>query len=427
MKIDNIKKRVAILGLGYVGLPLAAEFAKKNISITAFDIDKKRVKELKKGIDSNLDVDISKVCKKKNLIFTHQKNFLNNHDFFIISLPTPVTKNNKPDLRYLKQGSELVGRYLKKGNIVIYESTTYPSCTRNYCIPILEKISKLKINKDFYCGYSPERVNPGDSGHKLSKISKVVSGSNKYSLLEIKKLYKIIIDAKVYSAESIEIAEAAKIIENVQRDVNIALVNELSVFFRKVNIDPIKVFKAASTKWNFLNFKPGLVGGHCISVDPYYLTYFCKKNFFNPKIIDSGRWTNQNMSKFLYDRIISLIKNEQKKIKILILGFAFKENVSDFRNTKVYDLVKLLKNNKNLKVDIFDPLIDVKKVKEKYNLKLLSSLNYKKKYYDCIALLVPHKKILSSFYLNSVKILKNEGIIFDLKTVLKKKKNIFGV
>jgi len=410
-------KKVSIIGLGYVGLPLAN--ALKNFyKVCGFDLNKIRINELNLGFDRNMEVSKNELLKKKNLLFTNEIENIRKSDFIIITVPTPITKNNKPDLKPLEQACIMTANYLKKGTIVIFESTVYPSCTENYCVPLLEKYSKKKYNKHFFVGYSPERVNVGDKKHKLENITKIVSGSNIKTLKSVKNLYSKIIKADIFECENIITAEAAKVIENTQRDLNIAFINEISVIFNKMKIKTHKVLEAAGTKWNFLKFQPGLVGGHCIGVDPYYLTYISEKIGINPKVILSGRSVNDNMHKnisiFFHNEITKRFPKNIKK-KILILGLSFKENTNDLRNSKVFNLCENL-NKLGYTVDVLDPLV-LNLTKKKY-FNFLKSLHKKIKYHG-ILLAVPHKKILDKidFYSNSI--VKN-GILLDLKGLLKK-------
>tara|TARA_B100000575_G_C23140430_1_gene663530 strand:+ start:1537 stop:2787 length:1251 start_codon:yes stop_codon:yes gene_type:complete len=403
---------ITIVGLGYTGLPLLIEFFKKGYSVNGFDKDKKKIKRLKLGID------LTKELKKKDLRFLKNINFVDNihkvkkTDFIIIAVPTPIDKKNKPDLRLLIDASKEVSKILKEGNIIIYESTVYPGCTEEVCVPVLEKFSGLKFNKNFYCGYSPERINPGDQKRKLSNVIKVTSGSTKLIARKIDKLYKSIIKAGTHLAPSIRTAEAAKVIENIQRDLNIALINELAMLFDRLNLNTSEVLKAAGTKWNFHSYKPGLVGGHCISVDPYYLTYKAIKKKFNPQMILSGRKTNNSVPKFIANKIKDRLNN--KRSEILILGFTFKENCPDFRNSKIVDLTKELKNNK---VYIYDPLVNVNEVKIKYKLNFLKNITNKK--FDVIILAVAHD-VFRSYLKNKVfDNLKVDGFIYDVKSYFK--------
>ena len=408
----NKNTRICIIGLGYVGLPLALAF-EKYFNVIGFDTNNLRINELKKKNDATGEVSKNDLLKAKSIIFTSDQKDIKKIDIFIVTVPTPIYKNKSPDLSLLKNACYFVGKKIIKNNIVIFESTVFPGATEEICVPIIERISKLKFNKDFFCGYSPERINPGQTRHKLHNIVKVTSGSNSNTLNVVDNLYKKIVKVGTYRAESVKIAEAAKVIENTQRDLNIALVNELSILFDKLNIDTNKVLKAASTKWNFINFKPGLVGGHCIGVDPYYLTYKSKKEGYNPKVILAGRKVNDEMPLYVANKAINVM-NKQKKTKnkkILIMGFAFKENCRDVRNTKVYDLYCHLVK-KGMKVDVYDPVVDPEEVKKYYKINLLNKIFRKK--YDLIIIAVGHnifKKINKNFF--------SKAILFDLKSIKK--------
>ena len=408
-------KKITIIGLGYVGLPLAIEFAKK-FDVLGFDISKYRVDELKRGIDTNDEFMKSEILNAK-LNFTCSESDLIDSDFYIITVPTPLKKSNKPDLRPLKSASQIVGKKIKRGDIVIYESTVYPGCTEEDCIPILEKTSGLVYNVDFFCGYSPERINPGDKKRKLSNIKKVVSGSNLKVSKIINNLYSEIITAGTYIAPSIKVAEASKIIENVQRDVNISLMNEFAIIFEKLDLDTKEVLDAASTKWNFLNFKPGLVGGHCIGVDPYYLAYKSEKSGYKPKVLLNGRKVNNNISKNIFKSIHKQCINSDidlKKCKILILGITFKENCSDIRNSRVinlYNHFKKLNNN----IDVYDPYADKNEVYQFSGIKLIDKIIKK---YEVVILAVAHDQFLEIDYKN---ILNENYVLYDVKSILPKK------
>ena len=413
--------KISVIGLGYVGLPLALAFS-KNQKVIGFDINKNRVNDLNLGIDVYKDQSKKEIKKKKNLIITYEINEITSSDYFIITVPTPVDKNNLPNLKSLINSSKIVGKSIKKGSIVIYESTVYPSCTEEICVPILEKYSGLKFNKDFFCGYSPERINVGDSSHKLENITKIVSGSNVKTTNKIYNLYKKIIRAKIFKASSIKVAEAAKVIENTQRDLNIAFINELSIIFDRLDINTYDVLAAASTKWNFIKFKPGLVGGHCIGVDPFYLAHIAKKKGYFPKVILAGRDINEKMSKFVFNKTLTLMKKKKLKIKnskILILGFSFKENCSDPRNSKVQDMVKYFLNKK-MSIRIYDPIVYKEFLEKKYKDLFINNISKFKSYFDVIILAVPHKTYLNNYVNLFKKILKKNHIIFDLKSALKK-------
>jgi len=413
--------KITVIGLGYVGLPLALAFSKKQ-KVIGFDINKKRVNDLNLGIDVYKDQRKKEIKRKKNFRITYNINEILASDYFIVTVPTPVDKNNAPNLKSLKNSSKIVGKSIKKGSIVIYESTVYPSCTEEICVPILEKYSGLKFNKDFFCGYSPERINVGDSKHKLENITKIVSGSNNATTSKIYNLYKKIIKAKIFKASSIKVAEAAKVIENTQRDLNIAFLNELSIIFDKLDINTNDVLAAASTKWNFINFKPGLVGGHCIGVDPFYLAYVAKKRGYFPKVILAGRDINEKMSKFVFNKTLTLMKKKKlkiKKSKILILGYSFKENCSDPRNSKVQDIVKYFLSKK-ISIKIYDPIVYKEFLEKKYKDLFINNISNFKNYFDGIILAVPHKILLNNYENLFKKILKKKHIIFDVKSVLKK-------
>jgi len=408
-------KKITIIGLGYVGLPLAIEFGKK-FDVIGYDISKSRINELINGIDSNGEFKKNEILKGK-INFTQSENDMRDSEFYIITVPTPLKKSNKPDLGPLKNASKIVGKKLKKGDIVIYESTVYPGCTEDECVPILVKNSSLVYNVDFFCGYSPERINPGDKKRKLSNIKKVVSGSNSKVSKIVNELYSEIINAGTYVAPSIKVAEASKIIENVQRDVNISLMNEFALIFEKLNIDTKEVLDAASTKWNFLNFKPGLVGGHCIGIDPYYLAYKSEKSGYKPKVLLNGRKVNNNISKNIFKSIQKQCISSNinlKKCKILILGITFKENCSDIRNSRVLDLYNQFKKLNN-RIDIYDPYADKDEVYRFSNIKLIDSVDKK---YDVVVLAVAHNKFLS---INYNKILNKNYVLYDVKSVLPKK------
>ena len=415
--------KIAIIGLGYVGLPLAVEFSKKYKTI-GFDLNKRRIDQLKKGLDITNEVEKKYILNKK-LFFTTQESEISKCNTFIVTVPTPIKKNKKPDLKFLKQASKIVGRNLKEGSIVIYESTVYPGVTEDICVPIVEKVSGLKVNINFYCGYSPERINPGDKKHRIVNIKKVTSGSTEASALYVDKLYKSIIKAGTFKAKDIKTAEAAKVIENTQRDINIALMNEFSMVFNKIGLDTQSILEAAQTKWNFLPFKPGLVGGHCIGVDPYYLAYKSIKSGHTPEMILSGRKINDHMSKFVSKEILNLMRHKNislKEAKVLIMGFAFKENCPDHRNTKIYDLYNNL-FKKVSKVDIYDPLINIKDAKKSYDANFI--IKVPKKFYDTIIIAVPHSIFIDFGKNNFEEYLKQNHIIYDLKNLFNNPKNFY--
>ena len=406
-------KSLGIIGLGYVGLPLAVAFSKKYPTF-GYDINNSRINDLKLGIDRTNEIE-SKSLKNsfKNLFLTSEINDLKNCNIYIVTVPTPVNEDKTPNLNPITEATLIVSGILKKDDIVIFESTVYPGLTEEICVPILEDGSKLKFNKEFFVGYSPERINPGDKNHTINKIIKVVSGSDKQTLKIISKLYNSIIEAGVYKAPSIKIAEAAKVIENSQRDINIAFVNELSIIFNKMGINTGEVLKAANTKWNFLDFYPGLVGGHCIGVDPYYLAYKSKKLGYNPKVILSGREINDLMPSFIVKEILALFLKKRdsiKKCSVLILGATFKENCPDYRNSKVIEIYDLLKKNE-FKVDVFDPWIDNSKFKKENDFMTLEKLDESFKY-DIIILAVGHNEFRK---IDPKKFLIKNGLVFDIK------------
>lgn len=408
-------KTIAIVGLGYVGLPLAVEFGKKYTTI-GFDINQQRIDELAAGNDRTLEVETSQLSEAKNLQFTTQLNDLKKADFFIVTVPTPIDKNNRPDLTPLIKASETVGKVLKKGDIVVYESTVYPGCTEDDCVPILEKQSGLKFNIDFFCGYSPERINPGDKVHTVTKIRKITAGSTPEIAAQVNNVYASIITAGTYQAPSIKVAEAAKVIENCQRDINIAFVNELALIFDKMGIDTLDVLEAAGTKWNFLPFRPGLVGGHCIGVDPYYLTHKAEEIGYHSQVILAGRKINDNMGAFVANKVVKLMIKKGINVntaKALVLGITFKENCPDIRNSKVIDIITELKDF-GVQVDIFDPNADAHEVEEEYNVSLVDKLANN---YDTVILAVAHKDFET---LNISSVCKTNHVVYDVKAVLQK-------
>ena len=413
------RKNIAIIGLGYVGLPLALAFS-KYFDVIGFDKNVQRVKELKKGIDVTGEIESKNLTQLKKIKITNNNKEIKKCNIFIVTVPTPINKAKDPDLSYLADASTIISKVLKKDDIVIYESTVFPGATETFCVPILEKYSNLKFNSDFFCGYSPERINPGDKKNQLTNIKKITSGSNKEVADFIDKIYLKIIKAGTYKASSIMVAEAAKVIENIQRDVNIALVNELSVIFNALEIDTEEVLDAAATKWNFIKYKPGLVGGHCISVDPYYLTHKAKSQGILSQVILSSRKVNDNMASHVVNQLIKqMVKKDigVSKSNVLILGFTFKENCNDLRNTLVNELAIGL-NEYNCKVDIYDPLIDIKRTKKIYKLNFLSEL--KKSKYDAIILAVAHKDIRDMGINRIRQLAKEKSIIYDLKHMFPK-------
>ena len=416
--------KLAIVGLGYVGLPLAIEFGKTFNNVCGFDVNKKRIDELNIFLDTTGEMSPTAIRRATKLKFCNNLNEIKDCNCYIIAVPTPVNKKNIPDLKLLINASKLVAKVLKKKDIVIYESTVYPGATEEVCVPVLEKFSSLKFNKDFYIGYSPERINPGDKKHTIKNIIKVVAGSTNQTTNFVSDLYSSIVRAGTYKVSSIKTAEAAKIIENTQRDLNIALVNELSIIFQKLDLDTEEVLKAAETKWNFNSYRPGLVGGHCIGVDPYYLTFKSKTVGYYPKVILSGRKVNDDMSKYVCNNILNIFKKRKiknNKAKVLIMGLSFKENCSDIRNSKVLDVCKFLLKKK-IKVEAYDPAVN----KAEAELNFLNLITFpKKNYYDCVLVAVKHNifvkmksKIIKSFC-------NNTGFIYDLKYMLNEKKNYF--
>ena len=418
-KTKNLK--LAVIGLGYVGLPLALEFSKKR-KVIGFDINKKRIKELNSGLDKNLEADKYELQNTKQLNFTCDKKKLECANCFIITVPTPIDELKKPDLEPLLNASEIVGKVLKREDLVIFESTVYPGCVEEQCVPILEKFSNLKFNQDFFCGYSPERINPGDKRHTISNIKKITSGSTAEIADLVDDLYNEIITVGTFKAQSIKVAEAAKVIENTQRDLNIALINELSILFTKMNIDTQAVLDAAGTKWNFLPFKPGLVGGHCIGVDPYYLTHKAENIGYKPKIILAGRKINDYMGTYVALELMKKMKKKKIKIKgskILIMGLTFKENCPDIRNSGIQSVIAELKKF-DCSMDLYDPWADKKEVKKEFSVYPNSKLSHNT--YDGIIIAVAHKifkdmgiKIISN-------LCKKNCVIYDLKYLFPKDK-----
>ncbi len=412
-------KKIAVIGLGYVGLPLAVEFGKLR-PVIGYDINPVRIAELQAGRDHTLECGQEELAQAKFSSFTAYPDVLLEAQIFIITVPTPVDKANQPDMTPLLKASETVGKALKRGDIVIYESTVYPGATEEVCVPVLEQFSKLKFNSDFYCGYSPERINPGDKEHRLPTIKKVTSGSTPQVAEVIDQLYQQIITAGTYKASSIKVAEAAKVIENTQRDLNIALMNELSLIFSKLGIDTLEVLEAAGTKWNFLPFRPGLVGGHCIGVDPYYLTHKALEVGYHAQVILAGRRINDSMAAHVADETIKLMLRKNLPVlggKILLLGLAFKENCPDVRNTKVVDIVKTLKGY-NTQVDVYDPWIDVVEAEVEYGLQCLSHLPPAQGQYSAIILAVGHHQFVSMGE-EGLKAFGQPGsVLFDVKGVL---------
>jgi UDP-N-acetyl-D-glucosamine/UDP-N-acetyl-D-galactosamine dehydrogenase len=409
-KVENT--RIAIIGLGYVGLPLAVEFGKK-YQVLGFDINEVRVKELQNGYDRTLEIEPDGLKSSKSLIFSTKVEDLKDYSVFIVTVPTPIDKFKKPDLVPLLSASRTIGKILKKGDTVIYESTVYPGCTEEDCVPVLEKESGLRFNQDFFCGYSPERINPGDKINTLTKIKKVTSGSTPEIADFVNDLYGSIITAGTYKATSMKVAEASKAIENAQRDVNISFVNELALIFDKMGIDTSEVLEAAGTKWNFLKFKPGLVGGHCIGVDPYYLLHKSESLGYYPQVILSGRRVNDNMGIFVANKLIKLLIKNGHKIEgsnVLILGITFKENCPDIRNSRVVDVYNELKEF-GVNVTVHDPYADTHEVKEEYGIEITTELSNK---YDGILLAVSHNEYKT---LNLENFKNKNAVVFDIKSM----------
>ena len=421
--ISKKKIKIGIIGLGYVGTPLALSFG-KYFHVVGYDSNRGRIKDLKNKKDLTKETNLKDFILAKKIIFTNNDKDLKDCNIFIVTVPTPVNKNKNPDLSYISEASKLVGSYLKKDDIVVYESTGFPGMTEEVCVPILEKKSLLTYKKNFNCGYSPERINPGDKKHELRNITKIVSASDKKTLDILKFIYKKIIKARVISASSIIVAEAAKVIENTQRDLNIALANELSIICSKLKIDTKEVINAASTKWNFHKYFPGLVGGHCIGVDPYYLTYKSKLLGYDPKIILAGRKLNDSMANYLFLKLKGLLKLKKlnkKNLKILVLGITFKENCPDIRNSQSLKLTKLIKKKYN-KVYVYDKIANITNTEDK---KIILLKKLKKNTFDVIILAVPHKKIVSRGVKKIKSFLKPKNVFLDLKGYFNKKDSDF--
>lgn len=409
-------KTLAVIGLGYVGLPLAVEFG-KTYKVLGFDIFAKRILELENGYDRTLEVEEAELKSAKNLHFTTHLEDLREAQIFIITVPTPIDNYNKPDLTPLQKASSSVGKVLKKGDIVIYESTVYPGCTEEDCVPILEKESGLKFNVDFFCGYSPERINPGDKAHRLPNIKKVTSGSTPQIAEEVNALYASIITAGTHKAPSIKVAEAAKVIENSQRDINIAFVNELALIFERLGIDTLEVLEAAGSKWNFLPFRPGLVGGHCIGVDPYYLTHKAESLGYHSQVILAGRHINDNMGIVVAERVIKLmIKNAHQIVgsKVAILGVTFKENCPDIRNSRVVDVIRELQDF-GCNVEVYDPWADKEEVQREYGLILKDLETFDLREYQAVIIAVAHNAFKELDFKSRDKV-----VVYDLKGILPK-------
>ena len=418
---EVVNRSISVIGLGYVGLPVAAAFGQLS-KVIGFDINQKRVDELKNGIDKTGEVTSSELSAS-NVHFTSDLNELSKADFHIVAVPTPIDNSRNPDLRSLLSASRSVGKILKKGDIVVYESTVYPGATEDECASILEKESGFKSGKDFFLGYSPERINPGDKKHTFKTIKKVVSAQDENTLQIVADIYSLVVEAGIFKASSIKVAEAAKVIENTQRDLNIALMNELAILFKHMDIDTHDVLEAAGTKWNFLPFEPGLVGGHCIGVDPYYLTYKSASLGYSPQVILSGRGINDNMGKHIADTLIDVLKEDNRDINefvITILGITFKENVPDIRNTRVIDIIKELRNFP-VTIQVYDPCADRINVSEKYQIDLVKLDDLEKA--DAVILAVPHNDFTSQGWkIISETLNADGGIVYDIKSILDRNK-----
>jgi UDP-N-acetyl-D-galactosamine dehydrogenase len=410
------KTKIAVIGLGYVGLPIALEFAKK-VTTIGFDIKEKSIGLLKQGIDPNNELD-AEAFENTDILYTSDPNDIKDASVYIVAVPTPVNDHNLPNITPLLKATETVGKVLDKGNYVIYESTVYPGCTEDDCVPVLEDMSGLKFVEDFKVGYSPERINPGDKKHTLKTIVKVTSGCDKESSAEIAELYKLVVDAGIHEASSIKVAEAAKIIENTQRDINIAFMNELSIIFNRLNINTFEVLEAAGTKWNFLNFFPGLVGGHCIGVDPYYLTYKAEQLGYHAQIINAGRFINDSMGAYIAKQTVKKIIAQNKNInlaKVLVMGATFKENVSDIRNSKIVDAIKEFESF-GVKVDVIDPKACSNEMKEEYDIEIKPEPGCD---YDAIILAVNHKEYVGLDEDYFVDLCAQNALFVDIKGIYK--------
>lgn len=417
--MNLLDKKIAIIGLGYVGLPLAVEFGKKYQTL-GFDINQLRITDLRNGSDRTLEVSDTELSEANNLNFSNNIDDLKSANIYIVTVPTPIDEHKQPDLTPLIKASEMLGEVVNKSDIIIYESTVYPGATEEICIPVVENISGLTFNKDFYAGYSPERINPGDKEHRVTNILKVTSGSTPEIAVLVDELYKSIIIAGTHKASSIKVAEASKVIENTQRDVNIALINELAIIFNKLNIDTLEVLEAAGTKWNFLPFRPGLVGGHCIGVDPYYLTHKAQIVGYHPEMILAGRRLNDGMSAYVVSQLVKKMLKRQIQVdgaNVLVMGLTFKENCPDLRNTKVVDIVKELKEY-NINVDITDPWCSSEEAQHEYGLSLTQTPHKNK--YDAVILAVSHN-YFKELGVDSIRQLgKKNHILYDLKYLLPK-------
>ena len=415
MQIQDVK--LAVVGLGYVGLPLAVEFGKKR-PVLGFDINARRIAELKQGKDHTLEVDADELAQASQLEFAHEAEHLAQANVFIVTVPTPIDEYKQPDLTPLVRASETIGKVLKRGDIVVYESTVYPGATEEVCVPVLERVSGLRFNEDFYAGYSPERINPGDKAHRVSTIKKVTSGSTPEVAELVDQLYNEIITAGTHKASSIRVAEAAKVIENTQRDVNIALINELALIFNKMGIDTEAVLQAAGTKWNFLPFRPGLVGGHCIGVDPYYLTHKAQAIGYHPEIILAGRRLNDSMGSYVVSQLVKCMTKQRIHVqgaRVLVMGLTFKENCPDLRNTRVVDIVNEL-GEYNVDVDVYDPWVDPEEARHEYDITPVAQPEAGK--YDAIILAVSHHQFVEMGAAAIRKLGKAKHVLYDLKYVL---------
>ena len=414
-ELANLK--IAIIGLGYVGLPLAVEFGKK-VPVVGFDIHQKRIDELRSGRDHTLEVSSEELAQATQLCYSANLEDLKGCNFFIVTVPTPIDEYKQPDLTPLVKASQSIGQVLKKGDIVVYESTVYPGATEEVCIPVLEQVSGMKFNQDFFAGYSPERINPGDKLHRVTNILKITAGSTLEIADYVDEVYNLIIEAGTHKAASIKVAEAAKVIENTQRDVNIALINELAVIFNKMGIDTEAVLQAAGTKWNFLPFRPGLVGGHCIGVDPYYLTHKAQAIGYHPEIILAGRRLNDGMGAYVVTQLVKAMLKKRIQVedaKVLILGLSFKENCPDIRNTRIIDIVNELKEY-HIDADIYDPWVDAQEAQHEYGITPISSLENDT--YDAVILAVAHEQFKAMGAIAIRALGKAEHVLYDLKYVL---------
>lgn len=418
MMLDLNQTKIAIIGLGYVGLPLAVAFSEK-YSVKGFDINEKRVQELRNHEDSTLEVSSDDLHSAANLSFTSKVEDIADANVYIVTVPTPINQHKQPDLTPLIKASESLGKVISKGDVVIYESTVYPGATEEDCIPVIEKVSGLKFNQDFFAGYSPERINPGDKEHTVKNIKKVTSGSTPAVAEFVDQLYSAVITAGTYKASSIKVAEAAKVIENTQRDLNIALINELAIIFNKLGIDTEEVLKAAGTKWNFLPFRPGLVGGHCIGVDPYYLTHKAESIGYHPQVILAGRRINDSMAAYVASQLIKAMIKRRIHVegaRVLVMGLTFKENCPDLRNTKVVDILKELKEY-NVVVDVYDPWVSAAEAEHEYNISPMVDAP-KEGVYDAIVLAVAHEQFRDQAQNKISSYAKENSVIYDLKYIL---------